>query len=63
MSICNEGTSHAVSYLQLVTQYYSVSENPRFSVADFATLSDDRRSRSKILLLFSMDKRTLRSKI
>ena len=30
----------------------SVSENPRFCVADFATLSDGRRSRSKIFLLF-----------
>ena len=29
----------------------TVSENP-FCVADFATLSDDRRSRSKIFLLF-----------
>ena len=29
----------------------SVSENPRFWVADFATLSDE-RSRSKIVLLF-----------
>ena len=29
-----------------------VSENPSFCVADFATLSDERRSRSKIFLLF-----------
>ena len=34
-----------------------------FRVADFATLSDERRLRSKIFLLFDMDKRTLRSKI
>ena len=34
-----------------------------FRVADFATLSDERRSRSKIFLPFNMDKRTLRSKI
>ena len=34
-----------------------------FRVADFATLSDERRSRSKIFLLFNMDKRTLGSKI
>ena len=34
-----------------------------FCVADFVTLSDERRSRSKIILLFNMDKRTLRSKI
>ena len=34
-----------------------------FRVADFATLSDKRRSRLKIFLLFKMDKRTLRSKI
>ena len=33
-----------------------------FCVADFATLSDERRSRSKIVILFNMDKRTLRSK-
>ena len=30
----------------------SVSENPRFCVAHFATLSDERRSRSKIFRLF-----------
>ena len=41
----------------------SVSENQGFCVADFTTLSDERRSRSKIFLLFNMDKRTLRSKI
>ena len=41
----------------------SVSENPRFCGADFAMLSDERRSRSKPFLLFNMDKRTLRSKI
>ena len=35
----------------------------RFLVADFATLSDERRSRSKIVLLFNTDKRTLYSKI
>ena len=35
----------------------------RFRVADFATLSDERMSRSKIFLLFNMGKRTLRSKI
>ena len=29
-----------------------VLENARFCVADFATLSDERRSRSKIFLLF-----------
>ena len=34
-----------------------------FCVADFATLSDERRSRSKIVLLFNTDKRTLRSNI
>ena len=34
-----------------------------FCVADFATLSDERRSRSKFFLLFNMDKRTFRSKI
>ena len=34
-----------------------------FCVADFATLSDERRSCSKIVLLFNMDKRTLRSKL
>ena len=33
-----------------------------FCVADFAMLSDERRSRSKIFLLFAMDKRTLHSK-
>ena len=40
-----------------------VSENPSFCVADFAILSDERRLRSKIVLLFNTDKRTLRSKI
>ena len=35
-----------------------------FCLADFATLSDERRSRSKIFLLFNMDERTLlRSKV
>ena len=34
-----------------------------FCVADFGTLSDERRSRSKIVLLFNTGKRTLRSKI
>ena len=34
-----------------------------FRVADFATLSDERRTRSKIFLLFDMDNRTLRSKV
>ena len=38
-------------------------KTPDFCVADFATLSDERKSRSKISLLFDMDKRTLRSKI
>ena len=33
-----------------------------FCVADFATLSDERRSGSKIFLLFAMDKKTLHSK-
>ena len=42
------------------------TENFRYHgscVADFATLSDKRRSRSKISLLFDMNKRTLRFKI
>ena len=34
-----------------------------FRVADFETLSDERRSRLKIFLLFNLDKRTLRSKM
>ena len=34
------------------SQANTVSENPRFCVADFAKLSDERRSRSKIYLLF-----------
>ena len=34
-----------------------------FCVADFVTLSGERRLRSKIVLLFNTDKRTLRSKI
>ena len=34
-----------------------------FCVADFATLSDERRSRPKIFLLFNMDKRTVRLKL
>ena len=34
----------------------TVSENPSFRVADFTTLPDERRSRSKINLLFNMDK-------
>ena len=34
-----------------------------FCVADFARLSDERRSHSKIVLLLNSDKRTLRSKI
>ena len=32
-------------------------------IANFATLSDERRPRSKIVLLFNPDKRTLRLKI
>ena len=32
-------------------------------IAEFGTLSDERGSRSKIFLLFNMDKRTLISKI
>ena len=43
-----------------VWEYNTVSENSRFCVADFSTLSDEKRSRSKIFLLFNMDKRTLR---
>ena len=40
------------------------SQKPQgFCVGDFATLSDERRSRSKIVLLFDTDKRTLLSKI
>ena len=38
-------------------------ETQDFCVADLATLSEERRSRSKIVLLFNTDKRTLRSKI
>ena len=34
-----------------------------FCVAHFVTLADEKMSRSKILLLFSTVKRTLRSKI
>ena len=34
-----------------------------FCVANFVTLSDERRSRSKTVLLFNTEKRTLRSKI
>ena len=34
-----------------------------FCVADFVTLSDEGRSRSKIVVLLDTDKRTLRSKI
>ena len=34
-----------------------------FCVADFATLSDKRRSRSKVGILLNTGKRTLRSKI
>ena len=34
-----------------------------FCVADFATLSDERKSRSKIVLMFNTDIRILRSKI
>ena len=41
----------------------SVSEDPTFYVADFATLSDERRSRSNIVLQFNTEKRTLLSKI
>ena len=41
----------------------SVSQTEGFRVADFAALSDERRSYSKIVLLFNTDKRTLRSKI
>ena len=33
-----------------------------FCVADFATLSDERRLRSRLVLLYKTDKRTLRSK-
>ena len=45
------------------TWYRPVSENPRFCVADYVTLSGVRRLHSKIVLLFNTDKRTLRSKI
>ena len=34
-----------------------------FCAADFTTLPDERRLRSKIFLLFNADKSTLRSKI
>ena len=34
----------------------TVSENSRFCVANFAILSDERRSHSKIVLLFNMKK-------
>ena len=49
--------------MSFVVKTISVSENRRFSVANFATLSDERRSRSKIVLLFNTEKRTLCSKI
>ena len=39
-------------YLQIQSQKIQV-----FCVADFATLSDQRRSRSKIVLLFNVDKK------
>ena len=47
----------------LMLYYTSVSENPRFYVADFATLSDERRLSSKIVLLLIRLERTLRLKI
>ena len=43
--------------------YSSVQKTQGFCVADFATHSDERRSRSKIVLLFNTNRRTLRLKI
>ena len=51
---------NTIQFLELIIQS---QKTQGFCVADFATLSDKRRSRSKIVLLFNKDKRTLRSKI
>ena len=45
------------------TRVIQSQKTQSFCVADFVILSDKRRSRSKIFLLFNTDKRTLRSKI
>ena len=42
--------------------HIQLQKSQGFCVADFAMLSDERISRSKIFLLFDRDKRTLRSK-
>ena len=65
---CEAVTTPSYLYMMFQERYEwktinTVSENQRFCVADFATLSDERRSRSKTVLLFNTDKRTLRSKI
>ena len=41
----------------------TVSETQDFCVSDFATVSEEWTPRSKIVLLFNTNKRTLRSKI
>ena len=49
--------------LFLLFRSWQSQKTQGFRVADFVTLSDEKRSRSKIVLLFNVDKRTLRSKI
>ena len=69
---CSNYSDFLLCHRDLVTRllsqgYKAQSQKTQiFCIADFATLSDERRSRSKIFSLFStvyMDKRTLRSKI
>ena len=48
------------TFLATPLQYQKIQG---FRVADFATLSDERRSRSKIFLMFNLDKRAVCSKI
>ena len=71
MSLKNPGNFCKIHYSHLManhafgTIYIHVPSQKMqgFCVANFATLSDERRSHSKIFLLLNMDKRTLHLKI
>ena len=53
----------ATPTLENLLGLYQSQKTEGFSIADFATLFDERGSRSKFFLLFNMDTRTLISKI
>ena len=56
-------SSQSSKFFEIIPTIYITSQYQGFCVAEFATLSDERSSRSYIFLLFNMYKRTLRSKI